>query len=192
MLFKQKILQQIVKGNITKAFRVWKKPSVKTGGTLLTSAGLLEIVEVKSILKTTINQNELRDAGISETDLEEQLKREGDLYRIIFRYGSEDPRIKLQNELITTHNDFASLQNKLIKIDNGKFGPWTSTILKLIQQNPETLAQILADEMRVEKIWFKSQVRRLKKLGLTISLGIGYKLSPRSESYLKMQSAIKL
>jgi len=31
---------------------------------------------------------------------------------------------------------------------------------------------------------FKHHVRRLKELGLTLSLDVGYRLSPRGESYL--------
>ena len=32
---------------------------------------------------------------------------------------------------------------------------------------------------------FKLDVRKLKGLGLTISLGTGYRLSPRGEAYLR-------
>lgn len=34
---------------------------------------------------------------------------------------------------------------------------------------------------------FKLHVRRLKELGLTLSLDVGYRLSPRGESYLRHQ-----
>ena len=183
MLFKREILDQIVQGKITRAFRVWKKPTVKSGGTLLTSVGILEIIEV-SIVGKNIVQKELEQAGISESDLAQQPKREGDLYKIMFRYGGEDPRIALQKKVISTREEFIHVQNTLKKMDSGKFGPWTSSFLNLIQRHPETLAQHLADNKGVEKVWFKTQVRRLKKHGLTISLGVGYKLSPRGESYL--------
>jgi hypothetical protein len=184
MLFKREILDQIVQGNVTQAFRVWKKPTVKSGGTLVTSVGILKVIEV-SIVGKNIDQKELEHTGISENELAQQLKREGDLFRITFRYGGEDPRIALQNKVISTREEFLQVQNILKKMDSGKFGPWTSSFLNLIQRHPETLAQHLADKLEVEKVWFKTQVRRLKKHGLTISLGVGYKLSPRGESYLR-------
>ena len=42
----------------------------------------------------------------------------------------------------------------------------------------------LADEVGRERLPFKADVRKLKNLGLTISLGVGYRLSPRGEAYL--------
>ncbi len=35
-----------------------------------------------------------------------------------------------------------------------------------------------------ERLDFKVDVRKLKDLGLTISLGVGYRLSPRGAAYL--------
>jgi hypothetical protein len=35
-----------------------------------------------------------------------------------------------------------------------------------------------------ERLPFKANVRKLKRLGLTISLETGYRLSPRGEAYL--------
>jgi len=42
----------------------------------------------------------------------------------------------------------------------------------------------LAEAMGWERQDFKLHVRRLKELGLTLSLDVGYRLSPRGESYL--------
>ena len=39
--------------------------------------------------------------------------------------------------------------------------------------------------MGMEKHPFKAKVRQLKALGLTISLDVGYRLSPRGESVLE-------
>ena len=45
-------------------------------------------------------------------------------------------------------------------------------------------ASKLAEAAGVEKQWFKSNVRKLKKLGLTESLAVGYRLSPRGIAFL--------
>lgn len=46
MLLKNSILKRIKAGEITLAFRKWKRPTVKTGGTLRTSVGVLAIDRV--------------------------------------------------------------------------------------------------------------------------------------------------
>jgi hypothetical protein len=43
----------------------------------------------------------------------------------------------------------------------------------------------LALELGREKEWLKGSVRKLKNLGLTISLGTGYRISPRGAAYLE-------
>ena len=54
----------------------------------------------------------------------------------------------------------------------------------MIAANPATLAQDLADEIGVERDVSKRRIRQLKEIGLTESLRIGYRLSPRREAYL--------
>ena len=49
---------------------------------------------------------------------------------------------------------------------------------------PAIRAGDLADEVGRERLPFKADVRKLKNLGLTISLGVGYELSPRGQAYL--------
>ena len=60
-------------------------------------------------------------------------------------------------------------------------GPWTTTTLKLIAKNPGKRAPDLAESMGMETKRFKGNVRKLKELGLTESLKVGYGLSPRGK-----------
>jgi DNA-binding IclR family transcriptional regulator len=57
-------------------------------------------------------------------------------------------------------------------------------VLALIDDRPETLAADLAASLGMEKHPFKRDVRKLKELGLTESLPVGYRLSPRGRTYL--------
>ena len=57
--------------------------------------------------------------------------------------------------------------------------------LRAIAERPEERAEELAASFGLEKRVFKPRVRRLKELGLTISLSPGYRLSPRGEAFLK-------
>ena len=50
---------------------------------------------------------------------------------------------------------------------------------------PGTVSTVLAEAVGWGRQDFKLQVRRLKELGLTFSLDVGYRLSPRGESYPK-------
>jgi hypothetical protein len=63
-------------------------------------------------------------------------------------------------------------------------GPWTGAVLALIADRPGIVSTALAEAMGSERQDFKLHVRRLKELGLTLSLDVGYRLSPRGESYL--------
>jgi biotin operon repressor len=53
-----------------------------------------------------------------------------------------------------------------------------------IADKPAVSSVFLAEAMGWERPEFKVHVRRLKALGLTISLDVGYRLSPRGQAYL--------
>jgi predicted transcriptional regulator len=63
-------------------------------------------------------------------------------------------------------------------------GPWTLAVLRMIQDQPAVRAPDLAAQLGRETRPFKADVRKLKELGLTESLDIGYRLSPRGEAFL--------
>lgn len=100
MLFQQQILDGISTGRITVAFRRWQRPTVKAGGSLKTSAGLLQINSVKVISAEKIDPRDVTAAGFSS--LEDLLtaigNRAGRLYRIEFRRAGDDPRIALRED----------------------------------------------------------------------------------------------
>jgi hypothetical protein len=57
--------------------------------------------------------------------------------------------------------------------------------LSVVSRNPGVLAATLASSLGLERKWFKEHMRKLKELGLTESLQIGYRISPRGETVLK-------
>jgi hypothetical protein len=68
MLFRQRFLDGIRDGAITLAFRRWRKPSVRAGGTLLTAAGQLDIPAVDEVAITGISDAEAGHAGYGSRD----------------------------------------------------------------------------------------------------------------------------
>ena len=57
-------------------------------------------------------------------------------------------------------------------------------MLQTIAARPGVRAADLAASFGRETQPFKLDVRKLKNLGLTLSLEVGYRLSPRGEAYL--------
>jgi hypothetical protein len=68
---------------------------------------------------------------------------------------------------------------------SSRSGPWTRATLRAIGDNPGRRAPDLAAAFGRETLAFKRDVRKLKELGLTESLEVGYRLSPRGRAFLK-------
>ena len=64
--------------------------------------------------------------------------------------------------------------------------PWTRAYLQMIGANEAVRAPDLADRVGLDVPRFKRRVRQLKGLGLTISLDVGYRLSPRGRAFLRL------
>ena len=62
-------------------------------------------------------------------------------------------------------------------------------MLRTIAERPAVRAADLAASFGRETQSFKLDVRKLKNLGLTLSLEVGYRLSPRGEAYLAADHA---
>ena len=188
MLFKKDILGQIAAKRVTLAFRRWRKPSVKPGGTLMTAAGVLAIDAVDKVAMAKIADSDVKRAGYPSRDalLRELAKHPGaDVYRIAFRLKGADPRIALREDGRLTKAEMKSTIAALKTLDqSSERGPWTTTILRLIDKYPARRAPDLAASQRRDPLAFKRDVLRLKQLGLTESLEIGYRLSPRGRAVL--------
>ena len=182
MLIRTAVLRRIQQGEVTLAFRRWRRPTVKAGGTLRTALGELSIGEVAPVSVRSISADEARKAGYdSKAELMRELaKRQGRVYRISLSFAGEDPRIRLRASDEWSHEEYTEIQARLHRIDAAsRHGPWTRKVLSLIATHPRVRAADLADKAGYEKAWFKSNVRKLKNMGLTISHEVGYELSPR-------------
>jgi hypothetical protein len=176
VLFKLAQLQGIAAGEIDLQFRRWDRPRARAGGRQMTAVGVIAIDDVRVVKR--VSKAEARRAGFASPDqVVAALRPDGDLYRIELHLDGPDPRVALR-ETIPTAEELAELRARLAKI------PWALDYLRAIQRNPEVRAPDLAASFGVETRVFKPRVRRLKELGLTISLSPGYRLSPRGEAFL--------
>jgi hypothetical protein len=193
-LFKQRFLSGLADGSVTVAYRNWRRPTVKMGGTLQTPAGQLGIDSVDVVELSSITAPEAARAGYKSKDellAELSATRQPDrrLYRIAFHRIGPDPRRALRGRSRLTADEAADISKRLARLDRAStHGPWTTATLELIAERPTVRAADLAASVGREKLPFKADVRKLKALGLTESLDVGYRLSPRGRAWLARQS----
>lgn len=187
MLIKRRFLDGIVDGSVDLQFRRWRRPMVKRGATMRTAVGVLEVVAVDVVTPEGITTRAARRAGHDSVAdlLAQDENREGDLYRIRLRYVGEDPRVALREDAELDPETLAEIEARLDRLDRASpRGPWTRQVLQLVHDQPATLAATIAESIGRDRESFKLDVRKLKNLGLTESLPVGYRISPRGEAVL--------
>ena len=106
------------------------------------------------------------------------------VFRVGLTYGGRDPREVLR-ETLPEPAEITEILARLDRLDAASpIGPWTRSTLRIIDTNPEVRAPELAEQLGRPTVEFKKDVRKLKERGLTESLAIGYRLSPRGEVVL--------
>jgi len=191
VLFPKRVWEGLVDGSVTVAFRYWKRPTVKAGGTQMTPVGVVAIEAVERVAMRAITPADARAAGYETraalaVDLARYRRPGAALYRIDFHHAGEDPRRALRADDRLGERELQDIRARLARLDrSSRHGPWTRAVLELIRENPATLAADLAKRRGRETLHFKADVRKLKTLGLTESLRVGYRLSPRGRAVLR-------
>jgi len=188
LLFPSHFLKGIADGSTTLAFRRWKSARAKVGSRHRTPVGLIEIDAVEVVRLEDIPAEDARNAGYESLDdlLGFLGSRDGRIYRVAFHFAGADPRIALRNRGELDANEVTELKVQLSRFDRGsEQGPWTVAVLEAIRDRPGVRAPDLASSFGREIQPFKRDVRKLKELGLTESLEVGYRLSPRGRAFLE-------
>ena len=189
MLFHARLWPSIADGSVTVTFRRWKRRQVVAGHVYRTAAGRIAVDTVDAIDESEITDEEAVRSGYeSAAAVVRDLRGTPDLpvYRIRFHLLDEpDPRAELASTSELADADVAEIDRRLDRLDRASpHGPWTEAVLALIAERPAVRAGDLAEALGRERLPFKADVRKLKNLGLTLSLEGGYRLSPRGEAYL--------
>jgi hypothetical protein len=191
--FELRLREGLVDGTISVCFRRWRRCQVVAGRRYRSMIGLVQ-VDAVDVLAGGADDITLEDAvaaGYADVaSAVADLRPPSDdttLYRLRLRRVDEaDPRSVLASTSVLTDADRAELDRRLARLDRAsRIGPWTTTVLRLIEARPAVRAPDLAASLGRERDPFKLDVRKLKALGLTISLPVGYRLSPRGEAYLR-------
>ncbi|MFD6992367.1 hypothetical protein [Streptomyces sp. NPDC059943] len=189
MMLTRAVAEGVARGDVTLAFRRWATSRVSPGGTFLSVAGVIVVETVERIDPVTITPEDARAAGAGGVgDVLATLRgAAGDpVFRIALSYGGPDPRDAIAADAALTPDDVARIAGALDRLDaRSTRGAWTRETLRLIEDNRGTRAVDLAGTLGVEKDTLKRDIRKLKTLGLTLSLDTGYTLSPRGTAWLR-------
>ncbi|MFI5909894.1 hypothetical protein [Dactylosporangium sp. NPDC051541] len=181
-------LAAIRAGTVDVAFRRWERPRVKVGTRMRTAVGLVEITSVERVAVSSLSAADARRAGAASlVALRQGLDRvhpERPVYRVGLRFAGEDPRQELRAS-VPDGAELDAIGAALDRLDRASpVGAWTRVTLRLIDELPATRAPDLAQRLGRDTPSFKLDVRKLKERGLTESLDIGYRLSPRGAAVL--------
>ena len=177
-------------GSITLTFRRWSRAQVVAGRSYRSPVGMLAIDAVEQVPVSSITDDDARRAGAADraailARLRPPPADDELLWRIELHHAGADPRDELRQQ-IPSAQELDDLRARLARLDaRSPIGPWTEATLAAIAEHPGVRAADLAERFGREKPPFKLDVRKLKALGLTESLPVGYRLSPRGEAVLR-------
>lgn len=191
VLLNRDTAEGIANGSITLVLRRWDAPRAKAGGTQRTIAGTIrvdEVTEHPGIYRVTAAEARAAgfpDANTAQRELDKRPARH--TYVIAVSYLAPDERPGLAADDRLSDADVEAIASRLARWDAAT-EPWTRQYLEMIGANEAVRAPDLAARVGLDVPRFKRRVRQLKSLGLTISLDVGYRLSPNWQAFLRLAS----
>lgn len=204
LLFQQRFHAGLVDGTVRLTFRRWTSARVRPGGRYrVHPIGVVLVEDVREVRFAEVPPRDARDAGFAsraelraylETPVRtraglvarEPVTDETVLYRVALRHAGEEDRVELALEDDLSPEEVLAVAERLRALDaRAATGPWTRATLAAIRRRPRVAASRLAKALRRETQPFKADVRKLKRLGLTVSYEVGYDLSPRGRAFLQ-------
>jgi len=192
MLFRKRFWAGLADGSVTLAFRRWSRPQVIAGRPYRSPAGMLHVDAVEAVEFDTIGDEDATRAGYRDAaELRHELAGRPDvpIFRVAFHHAGADPREVLREE-VAEGAELSELRRRLDRLDRAAGdGPWTRATLRIIAELPGVRAGDLATALGRETPPFKLDVRKLKALGLTESLPVGYRIAPRGLALLDAEAS---
>jgi hypothetical protein len=190
LMFRREDRERVARGEITVTFRLWKSAHVKAGNIYQSGFGAIAVDDVRVIPAALISEEDVAPSGCDSVQAIRDLAGEHTnspvqpdtlLHRVQFRFLGDVPSQARREAAL----DLAQIATRLERMDRlSSRGPWTLRTLQLIETGPRVPARLLAAELGWQTLDFKANVRRLKRLGLTISHEVGYEVSEHGQRYL--------
>jgi hypothetical protein len=191
LLFQKRFHEGLVSGEIRLTFRRWDKPRVKPGGRYRCHPiGVLEVDRIERVRVRDISPKDARLSGFATRDelieylgaVAGEVTPVTEVFRVELHHGGDGDRVEIALDDRLSPEQISEIAAKLAKLDAAE--PWTRRTLSLIERHPRVAASELARKLAREKLSFKADVRKLKRLGLTQSFEVGYELSPRGRAFV--------
>ena len=188
MLFQRRFHERISSGEIRCTVRIWQRPHVRVGGRYALGSGAIVVDEMREMRLDDITAAIARRCGFASlVDLLQTAKHgPGErVFLIDFHYDAKASARPKPDTGPVSAAELAGLVQRLDAMDGrSKIGPWTLATLRAIEARPGVLAAKLARSLGRPRDDFKRDVRKLKNLGLTFSLEVGYRLTPKGAALL--------
>jgi hypothetical protein len=155
----------VADGTITVTYRAWKRPMVKVGGRYTVGTTVVEVTALTTVPAASVPGDARARLGDADP-----------VWRVDFH------RVDPLPARVLSHDEIATRLERLDRASS--HGPWTRATLALIRDHPGVVSTRLAAMVGRERMPFKADVRKLKALGLTESLEVGYRLSPLGAAHL--------
>lgn len=186
MLFKTRFHEGIRSGEIRCTVRIWQRPHVKVGGRYVLGAGAVVVDRIFETRLDEITPALARRCGFASlADLLKTAKHGAGerVFVIDFHYDGKAGARPKPATGVGSLQELAKVAQRLDTMDlRSRSGAWTQATLRAIEARPGVLAAKLARALGRPRDEFKRDVRKLKNLGLTFSLEIGYRLTPKGKA----------
>ncbi len=196
MQFERRFAELIRKGEVTVSFRRWRRPQVVAGRRYRVAwIGFIDVLRIAEVTRDSIKAADAKRAGFASVrELFEYIDAKSvaadtTLYRIDLRYcgdATPDPRHNSPRapRAQTKATPCARSSTRWMRAHRTARG--LQRVLAMIAKSPGIRAGDLAQEIGWDTPTFKQHVRKLKTLGLTESLEVGYRLSTRGSAFVKL------
>lgn len=193
MLFQKRFHDRIRSGEITTTVRIWKSQRVSVGKRYRVGDGCIEVDDVRRINFDDITPRLARASGFpGVTDLLKTARHGSGEQVYVVRFHHVGASVETTDPGTLAPQALADLANRLEAMDRrSRSGPWTLETLRAIRRHPGRRAADLAAATNRDRDTFKADVRKLKRLGLTVSLEVGYRLSAAGEQYLAERPSVQ-
>ncbi|MER6990351.1 hypothetical protein ABT337_10720 [Saccharopolyspora hirsuta] len=186
-MLSKRILRGVAAGEITEAYLRWPSRLAEPGSQLSTAVGLIGIGAVVRVDPAELTDADARRAGFgSAAGLRSSLDKHGrgEVYRLVLSFDGPAPQVVSQPVVLGV-SERAAIDRELARLDvSAPRGPWTRQVLEVLRRRPGVRAAELAAEQNRPVSRCKSDVWRLRELGLVEPVADGFGLSARGRAFL--------